>query len=155
MKLIAFTLVSSLLLSHTVLASSIKEEDLNGRWQCAHQFSEANQNMLIKVDYTIHLMKDKTSVGSGDLLLTMDGLPPLAYKENDKGHWQLKGNRLTLESTDIQFVNTSHPEFESVLNFQQLFPKKVKETVEVLSVSAQQLTVALPNRNGTYHCYKT
>jgi len=152
--LLSTLITPTLLWSSVTHSAAVKQEQLYGKWQCIHHFSEPNQNISIKVDYTIELMKNKTSVGKGDLFFTMGGLPPFAYKESDSSLWDLQGNLLTLQSTAIGFVNISHPELEQVLNLQQLFPKHIKETVEVVSVSAQQIKVASSSHGKAYTCDK-
>ena len=102
----------------------------------------------------INLMKNGTSTGNADLVFSMEGMPELKYKEVDTALWSLKGNQLQFVSNNIQFINVSHPELEQLLNLQQLFPKRVNESVKVLGLSKKYIKIQSQQHNDVYTCLK-
>ena len=132
----------------------VNKSDLYGSWQCDHDFSEPQKNIKIKLNYSINLMKNGTSAGNADLLFSMGGMPELKYKEVDTALWSLEGNQLKFVSNNIQFINVSHPELEQLLNLQQLFPKRVNESVKVLGLSKKYIKIQSQQHNDVYTCLK-
>jgi hypothetical protein len=151
LPVLALTFINN---SFAAQSANIEVKNLYGTWQCEHEVVEPNSQMTIKVNYKVNYAVNGTSSGNGDLYFTMAGVPELHYKTQNKATWSVKGDQLTMKSTDISFVNVNHPELDKFLNIKQILPASVNESGTILSLSKDKITVKSEAYSDSYTCNK-
>ena len=151
LPLFALTFVNN---TFAVEATKIDVKNLYGSWECQHEVVEPNSKMTIKVDYKVNYAVNGTSSGAGDVFFTVPGFPELQYKALNKATWSLKGNQLSMESTDISFTNVNNPQLDKLLNLKQILPASINESGTILALSKDKVTVKSEAYSDSYTCLK-
>lgn len=153
-KLLFVSMLLSFFVSHSAFSAEINKNNLYGNWQCKYDFNDPNKGLKVNFNYNIHFMKNGTSQGFATLLVSMGGLPELIYKEVDESLWTVKDNELNLTTKKIQFINVNNPDVEKLLNLQQLFPKKINESVIIIELTKHLIKIKPKKDSGVYQCSK-
>ena len=151
LPVLALTFVNN---SFAAQSTNIDVKNLYGSWQCQHEVVEPNSKMTIKVNYKVNYAANGTSSGNGDLYFTLAGIPELHYKTQNKATWSVKGDQLTMKSTDINFVNVNHPELDKFLNIKKILPASVNESGTILALTKESITVKSNAYADSYTCKK-
>ena len=151
LSVLAFTFVNN---SFAAQSTNIDVKNLYGSWQCQHEVVEPNSKMTIKVTYKVNYAANGTSSGSGDLYFTLAGIPELHYKTQNKATWSVKGDQLTMKSTDINFINVNHPELDKILNLKNILPANVNESGTILVLTKDKITIKSEAYEDSYTCNK-
>lgn len=133
---------------------TINESNLYGNWLCKHEMLEPSTNMKIKVNYQINYAENGQSHGAGTVLFNITGLPPLEFRATDNSTWKIKNGSLIMSSTEMKFVNVSHPELDSLLNLEQILPTKINESAQILELTKTTIKVKADLNGGIYTCSK-
>jgi hypothetical protein len=151
LPLFAFTFSMSILANDS---KTINENNLYGLWNCKHTMEDRKLKMKIKIDYDVNVVRSGKSNGVGVLLFKIPNFPELAYSLSDNSQWKIKGDNLTLSSTELKLKNTSYPELDKMLNLRRLLPKNINESAKILELTKSKLKVQSKSDGGIYACSK-
>ncbi|TEW55341.1 hypothetical protein E2R68_06225 [Psychromonas sp. RZ22] len=133
---------------------SINKDNIYGYWHCKDEVIDPKTQIKVKVNYTVNFLNNGKSKGFGTALFTIPGMPVVTYKATDSSTWKLKGDQLTMSSTELTFVNVSNPELDQILNLKSFFPKKVNESAQILTLSKTSLKAKAKSNKQIYTCVK-
>ena len=153
-KLLFIAMILFAFFSNSAFSAEINKNNLYGSWQCKYDFNDPNKGLKLNFNYNIHFMENGTSQGFATLLVSMGGLPELIYKEIDESLWTVKDNELNITTKNIQFINVNNPDVEKLLDLQQLFPKKVNESVKIIELTKNLIKIKPNKDSGVYQCSK-
>ena len=154
---ILFVSLLSVTFSISVFAentSGINITNIHGLWHCQGASFNAKTNMSIKGNYNVLFMANGTSTGNGNLFLSVLGMPEIEYRLVDEAKWAIKSDQLFFSSSNFSLKNISNPEFEQMVNINELIPKKINDSVKILKLTQTELQVQSKRDNRIFGCSK-
>jgi len=137
----------------TSQAQSIPPEDrLYGGWNCKH--SVESEGTKVHVEYVTSYIRNGKSNSFGILKIETPELPEMEYSIASSAQWEVKGGYLIETADEIKLANVSHPEFDKILNLESMFPQKVSESYEILTLSSSILKIKSETDGSIISCIK-
>jgi hypothetical protein len=143
-------LASSFVIGQASAASD--RQLLVGQWTCEASFVD-----LYEVHLTSHhhFSKDGSLTSDGDVVLAMPkSTISVGYHLTATGQWSINGKSLTLKGKVTSVENTMHPEWDKMLNLQQLIPESLHGTATIKHLDATSLVVNDHHTGKDYTCVK-
>lgn len=130
---------------------TVSREKLFGTWSCEASFKENDIEIKIVSDDTYVRNGSSNSFGTMTLQLSKEA-PPIEYSIASTGTWEIDSKFLVTTFTDLKIVNLSHPEFDKILNLQEMFPMNMSESAEIVELSYTTLSVKSESDGQRYNC---
>lgn len=132
--------------------SAFKQADIYGRWHCEHAMVDGTTRMT--VDYNVDYLEGGQSNGLGTLVLKLPNFPEMEYDVSHQSHWAMHEGTLTFTSPELRLINRSHPQLNSFLDLERLFPPKSQESSTILELTQTKLVARSDSYGGVYACAK-
>ncbi|RTE67723.1 hypothetical protein EH243_01880 [Amphritea opalescens] len=132
--------------------NAFKQADIYGRWHCEHAMVDGPTRM--NIDYNVDYLADGQSNGLGTLVLKIPNFPEMEYGVSHQSRWAMKEGTLTFTSPALRLINRSHPQLNSFLDLENLFPPKQVESSTILELTQTKLVARSDSYGGVYACAK-
>ncbi|MAC45925.1 MAG: hypothetical protein CMI12_03605 [Oceanospirillum sp.] len=124
---------------------------LYGSWGCSARVENGSLRMKIASEDT-YLGNNRSSTRATLKLQASSAYPEIEYSVTGNATWKVSNGFLVSTFTNVKVVNISHPEFDYILNIQDMFPKKVSESAEVIELSQSKLILRSQTYGTVYRC---
>ncbi|MCE2596454.1 hypothetical protein K6Y31_16785 [Motilimonas cestriensis] len=122
-----------------------------GDWHCSFAVKESGAKVSIESDD--RFMRGGQLASKGVLKATFSPeLPEIEYAVNSKASWKVEQGYLVTTLTDVSVVNLTDPEFDDIVNPQQLFPVNVSESLQILAISSSSMVLKSAAAGQEYRC---
>lgn len=124
---------------------------LYGSWNCGIDVEEGATRMSIASEDTFIRNGRSNSFGTMKLKISAE-LPEIEYSIAASSTWEIIDGFLVSTLTDVKVINISHPEFDKVINLQDMFPKNISESAEIVELSQSKLILKSETDGSVYRC---
>ncbi|KEI71422.1 hypothetical protein [Endozoicomonas elysicola] len=119
--------------------SSVKSK-LYGSWNCEAAFNDSGAKMTSEFTETYVRNGTLNSIGSMNIQFSPE-LPEIFYTITSHGTWSLDDGYLITNYAKTKIKNITHPEFDEIININDLFPESVSESSKIVSLSNTTLSL--------------
>lgn len=144
----------ALLSAHAAVPEiSLTDDYLIGGWNCVTAAKEDELEISISSD-EFFVRNGKINSTATMLLKISDEFPNLEYLVNSSGTWKADKNFLIITSADQKFINVSHPELDSILDFNDLFPNEASDSFEVVNQTEGSFSAISESDGSRLECIR-
>ncbi|PNH81247.1 hypothetical protein [Vibrio diazotrophicus] len=127
---------------------------INGKWNCSYEQSESNGfHMSVDSEETFVRNGRSNSMGSMRVKFVQE-FPEVTYSIVGSSTWEVQNGYLITTLEDIKFVNLSHPELDKLINLNDMFPKNISDSEEVVELSDTRLLLKSESDGTLYQCQR-
>jgi hypothetical protein len=128
------------------------EEMFYGTWSC--EYKEESEGESFSLVYEDTYIRNGRVDSFGYLTFTVPELPgeELEYSIAATSDWEVQGKFLVMKVDDLKIVNLSHPGLDDVFSLEDIFPKGVSESAEIVDISATKLVLRSESDNSITQC---
>ena len=129
------------------------KEKLYGGWSCKLEIEDSGMKMSIESsdDYVRNGTINRT--GSLNVQFSPER-PKISYTISGSGTWHLENEYLTTTFKFLKIKNISHPEFDDVINLQDMFPENISRSSKITSLTNTTLSLMSEPDGKTYQCHR-
>ena len=113
---------------------------ISGAWSCLIEQGMDGVSVTIDTEDSYVDNGRFNSFGSLQLSIESEGIS-IDYNLAGTGSWNVKNGKLYQTIEDIKIVNLTAPEFDSVFNLEEMFPKNISESSTITSIDNKHITV--------------
>ena len=138
-------------------AGYINKNDILGAWNCNYNIvrEENGVTSTVIMDTKESYLRNGRSNAFGVMKVKISPeFPEIQYSMAGTATWKLTGKYLILEATDIKLVNLTHPQLESILKMQDMFPSGMSDSSEIMQLTENEMTLRSESTNEIYKCSK-
>lgn len=129
------------------------DQRLLGTWNCAYAVQE--QDVSVTSETREIYASDGRIDSSGTMRVRMSPeMPEISYSLAATGHWEMADDALVVTASEVRIVNLSHPEFDRLLDLQEMMPEGISESMAIVELSAADLILRSETDGRLYNCRK-
>lgn len=152
------TLLTLAISSSSVAASPLSDSDLeqklNGSWNCTYEQSESNGfHMRIESEETYVRNGRSNSMASMKIKFAEE-FPEVTYAITGSSSWEVSNGYLITTLEDAKFTNLTHPDLDKVFNLNEMFPKNISNSEEIIELSDTKLTLKSESNGHISSCQR-
>jgi hypothetical protein len=156
MKYFKFTLLMILSLPWLVYSANnpaIIDENIlfKGTWNCSYEIKKDGMELSIITEDNYVRNGRSNSFGTLMIKLAPD-IPKMEYFIAGSALWEIKNKYLITTLQDISIKNLSHPEFDEEFNLENMIPKNISESSEIIELSNSKLSLKSEADGVIYSC---
>ena len=154
LKILTLVYLTSSLIACAYNPSPVEyEQKLLGTWTC--QTKTEKNGSLISVNIEETYVRNGRANIVGIIKFKRDkDTPEIEYAYAGTSTWEIDGNYLIETVTDFKFTNISHPEFDDVFNLNDMTPKNISDSQEIIEFAGSKLTLKSESYGYIYSCVK-
>ena len=135
----------------------INQSNILGAWDCSYTIihDEGGETSKASIETKDDYLRNGRSNSFGIMKLKISPeFPEIEYSIAGTSSWEITGKYLVQQITDLKIVNLSHPELDSIIKIQDMFPQGISESSEILKLTTHEMILRSESTNDTYKCNK-
>lgn len=126
---------------------------VTGTWNCLFMTEENGINIILETEE--NYIRNGRHNSSGVLIFDLEpDMPTIEYFIASSAIWEISGKYLITTFTDVKIKNLSHSEFDDKFNLENMFPKNISNSSEIIELSNSKLSVKSETDGTIYNCTK-
>ncbi len=138
-------------------ANYINKDDILGAWNCNYKTSREENGVtstVIMETKESYLRNGRVNAFGVMKVKISPEFPEIQYSLAGTATWKLNGKYLIQEATDIKLVNLTHPQLDSIIKMQDMFPSGMSDSSEIIKLTQNEMTLRSESTNEVYKCNK-
>jgi len=132
--------------------SVINTNNLYGAWNC--KLTKVDGESKIAFDIDVNYVRNGSANSFGTLKFDLPEIAELEYSIATSSTWEIKEGYLIETSTETKVVSISHPELDSIINLESMFPQNITESSKILELTSTKLSMELEGDGTAFNCTK-